>query len=156
MTIILDPYTLPEKGPVEIKVNRTFHIKVAAEDARRQVNRWLHNEVSYMMRALPPTLVIGEKIVWRVPASIGFPHTGQMGPVGAIDVSVETGEMTDLSDCKLEIERNLEKLTHRIPPYRMRADDEGAEYLAKNVPPAPKLSLPEDEPAQLTTSEELP
>lgn len=151
MTIILEPYPIPEKGPVEIKVSRSFTINMTAEEARRQVNRWLLNEVSYLMRGLPPTLVIGERVVWRVPASIGFPHTGQIGAVGTVDVDVETGEMDDLPNCKLEIERNFEALKHRVPPYRKRADDEGAEYLAKNVPTAPKLRLPEDEP--LVTSE---
>jgi hypothetical protein len=141
MTIILDPYTLPEKGPVEIRVNRTFHIKVTAEDARRQVNRWLHNEVSYMMRALPPTLVIGQKIVWRVPASIGFPHTGQVGTIGTVEVDVETGEMDNTPERKAAIERCAEALATRVPPFKPRSTTP-TEYLAKNVPPAPKLILP--------------
>ncbi|MCP4683198.1 MAG: hypothetical protein GY864_12755, partial [Desulfobacterales bacterium] len=66
MAIIFNPpYIIPEEGPVELKVDRSFEIKVTAEQARRQVNRWLHNEVSYMMRALNPTLAVGERVVWR-------------------------------------------------------------------------------------------
>ena len=36
--------------------------------ARQQVNRWLLNEVSYMIGADKPTLMIASPIVWQVPA----------------------------------------------------------------------------------------
>jgi hypothetical protein len=73
MTIIIEPYTIPEKGTVELKIERSFDIKVTSEEARRQVNRWLLNEVSYLIGADSPTLVIGERVVWRVPAWLS-PH----------------------------------------------------------------------------------
>ena len=52
MVIIFDPpYIIPEEGQVELKVDRSFEIKVTAEQARRQADRWLLNEVSYMIGA---------------------------------------------------------------------------------------------------------
>ena len=69
MTIILENYALPEKGPVEIKVNFSFEIKVTAEEARRLVNCWLIDQVSLQMGGLKPALVLlGERAVWRVVA----------------------------------------------------------------------------------------
>lgn len=63
MAIVLDPYVIPEKGLVEVKIDRTFEIKVTAEEARCQVRWWLRNEVSMFMDANQPTLVVGEQVV---------------------------------------------------------------------------------------------
>jgi hypothetical protein len=142
MQIILDSFNLPERGTVELKVNRSFEIKVTAEEARRQVNRWLHHEVSYLLRALTPTLVVGERAIWRVPASLGLPHLGQVGTVGIIDVDVVTGAMSNTPEAKVEIERQAEALAERLPPYQPKSETP-AEYLPKHVPPAPKLTLDE-------------
>ena len=72
MTILLDPYIVPEKGKVELKIDRSFEIKVTAEEARHKVRWWLRDEVSMLIDADPPTLVIGEEVVWRVPAWVAF------------------------------------------------------------------------------------
>ena len=143
MTIILEAYTIPEKGKIELKVERSFDIKVTAEEARRQVNRWLHNEVSILIGADPPTLVVGDQVVWRVPAWIGFPHTGRAGIVGTVDVDVSTGAMDNTPECKAEIERRAEALAAQQPPYRPKSEVPEA-YLPKNVPPAPKLYILDD------------
>jgi len=144
MTILLDTYTIPEKGKVELKVDRTFEIKVTAEEARHKVNRWLLNEVSCLIGADTPTLVVGEQgVVWRVPAWIGFPHTGRAGVVGTVDVDVETGEMDNTPECKTEIERQAQALAEQQPPYRSR--EVPTEYLAKNAPPAPQTHILDDD-----------
>ena len=150
MTIILDPYAIPEQGPVELKVNRSFEIKVTAEEARRQVNRWLLGEVSYLIAADPPTLVVGEQVVWRVPAWIGFPGVGRAGVVGLVEVDVETGEMNNTPECKAEIERCAKAIAAHLPPYRPR-QEVPSEYLAKDIP-----HLSEAEQPQPTAFEELP
>jgi hypothetical protein len=137
MAIILDPYTIPEKGPVRLQVNRSFEIKVTAEEARRQVNRWVHNEVTYLMRGQPPTLVVGEQIVWRVPVSIGFPSVGQAGIVGMVDVDVKTGVMNTSPELGAGLIKEAEKIAQRLPPFQPHQLP--PEYLAKNVPQAPEL-----------------
>jgi len=154
MTIILEPYTIPEKGTVELNLNRSFEIKVTAEQARRQVNRWLLNEVSYLLGAEAPTLVVGEdEVVWRVPAAISFPHTGRVGVVGSVDVDVTSGSMNNTPDCKAEIERQAKELAARQPPYRSKGQVP-APYLAKDVPPAPELVITAEGQLQAATSTE--
>ncbi len=143
MTILLDPYIIPEKGEVELNLKRSFEIKVTAEEARRQVNRWLRDEVSMLISADRPTLVVGQQVVWRATAWISFPHTGRAGQVGVIDVDVTTGAMNNTPECKAEIERQAEEVAARQPPYRPK-DKVPEQYLAKNVPPAPKLRILED------------
>ena len=140
MTIIIEPYTIPEKGTVELKIERSFDIKVTAEEARRQVNRWLLNEVSYLIGADLPALVVGERVVWRVPAWIGFPHTGRVGIVGTVDVDVNTGAMNNTPECKVEIERRAEELAVRQPPYQPKGEVP-PEYIPKDIPPTPKVQI---------------
>jgi hypothetical protein len=139
MTITLDSYTIPERGPVTIELNRSFEIKVTAEEAQRQVNRWLLNEVSYMMHSDPPQLVIGERVVWRVPAVLTSPQVGQVGVVGEVDVDVETGLMDAPTECHANIIRWAEEIVAHLPPYKQRQSTP-TKYLAKHIPPAPKLT----------------
>ncbi len=137
MAIILENLSLPEKGLVEVKVNVSFEIKVTAEEARRKVNRWLIDNVSLQMGGDPPTLVVGQRAVWRVPTYITFPHTGRFGVVGAVEVDVETGELLNLMESKTEIIRRLEEeVKPRLPPYQPGARHVPPEYLAPMPSPA--------------------
>lgn len=118
MVIVLDPYVIPEKGPVEVKIDRAFEIKVTAEEARRQVRWWLRDEVSMLLDADPPTLVVGEHVVWRVPAVFSRPGAGRVGIVGAVEVNVTSGEMNASLENKAAIERQAEELVAHLPPYQ--------------------------------------
>ena len=150
MTIILDSYTIPEKGEINLKIERSFTIKITAEEARRQVDRWLLNEVSCLIGADQPTLVVGDRVIWRVPAWIGFPDVGRVGIVGTVEVDVETGELNNTPECQAEIERRAEELSTRLPPYRPKGEIP-AKYLAKDIPLAQKLVLPEEEISVIAT-----
>ena len=76
LTLLLDEYSLPDSGVVDLRLNCSFEIKVTAEEARRQVKHWLLDEVSMMMIAQTPTLLIGTRIVWRVPVIFTAAHIG--------------------------------------------------------------------------------
>jgi hypothetical protein len=142
MAVLLDPYTLPEKGKVELKIERRFEIKVTAEEARRRVNRWLRDEVSMLISGDLPTLVVGEQVIWRVSTWISFPHTGRAGMVGLVDVDVSTGKINNLLKCKAEIKRQAEEIAARQPIYHPKKAPE--QYLAGNIFPNPKLQILED------------
>ena len=142
MSIVLEPYAIPEKGKVELKVERSFEIKVTAEEARRQVRWWLREEVSMLIDADPPTLVVGDQVVWRVPAWIGFPHTGRAGVVGAVDVDVTTGTMNNTPECKADLERQAEVVAARQPPYHPKGPVP-EKYRPQHLPPAPKIVFDE-------------
>jgi hypothetical protein len=157
MTIIIEqPYLIPEKGPVDLKVERSFDIKVTAEEAKHQVNRWLLNEVSYLIGADSPTLVVGERVVWRVPAWLGLPHTGRVGIVGTVDVDVSTGAMTNTPACKADLERRAEELAVRQPPYQPKAEVP-PQYIAKDIPVTPNVHIHDDGTMTvITAGEEQP
>jgi hypothetical protein len=145
MTIILEQSTLPERGVVEIHFNQTFEIKVTAEEARRQVNRWLLMEVSCMMGAEPPSLVVGQRVVWRVPAHFSAPQVGRVGVVGMVDVDVSSGKLYNTAECKRAIEQCAAELASRLPSYQPLLAIP-AISISQHLSPAPILVLPDEEP----------
>jgi hypothetical protein len=118
--ILVEQLDLPERGLVELNINRTFAIKVTATEARRKVNGWLLDYVSYMMRALPPTLVISNCIVWRVPIVLTTPDLGAVGELGVVHVDVETGQMDNSDECALALRLSARKVGERLPEYKPR------------------------------------
>ncbi len=136
MNVMLDNYTLPQTGQVAVNVNVAFEIQIAAETAQRKVSAWLLNEVSYLIGAESPLLVLGERPVWRVPARIGFPSIGRVGVIGNVDVDVETGEMLELSGRKAKMLRYLEEeVRPNLPQGRNPVHELPPDYIAKLDPP---------------------
>jgi hypothetical protein len=137
MTIVLDNYVIPEKGPVELSVS--FEIKVTALEAKRKVSRWLYENISMLIDADVPTLVVGERVVWRVPAYLSFPDIGRAGDVGTVDVDVMTGKMNNTPERKAAIEHCAEEVALRQPPYKPKSEVPPA-FIPKDVPAVPQLS----------------
>ena len=98
MTIILEKYSVPEKGQLNLAVNISAEIKVSAAEARRKVNGYVISHVSNLMLGDPTVeLVIRDRVYWRVVVNHTLPGFGSIGKVGAIEVDVETGEIKELS-----------------------------------------------------------
>lgn len=116
MAIILDQYPLLEKGTFEIRQMVT--LLVSAEEARRKVDRWLRRDVSHMLGADAPTLVVSTRMVWRVPIHFSAPQAGVVGQVGTVEVDTVTGKMYDLASCQVSIEQRAKALAATLPPYR--------------------------------------
>lgn len=143
MTIIIEPYEIPEKGVVELNVQRSFEIKVTAEEARQQVNRWLHDHVTMLIGAESPTLVVGPNVVWRVPAVFRVPDLGRIGAVGTVDVDVTSGVMALPPNLAAALESQAEVLTKRLPPYQPK-EPVPEKYSPEHIPPAPLIILDEE------------
>lgn len=140
MTIILEQSTIPETGTFEI--HKTVNIPIFAKQAQRKVDTWLLNEVSYMMGAEEPTLVIGERTVWRVLAYFSAPGAGHVGVVGTVDVDVQTGELYSTDKAKTCIWQRAKILAEKLPLFTPKTL--APEYAAKNVPAVPHIHLQED------------
>ena len=138
-TIILDNLTLPETGPVEIRINRSFTINFRAEQARRAVNCWLSSQVSMSLLAGEPLLSIGNEIRWTVPVLLTAGHLGAVGGVGSVNVDIENGELHIDPIIQQEISEKAVKLAQRFadaPAVR----DAPSEYIVtmqptRNAPP---------------------
>jgi len=132
MIIILDKHPVPEKGTFEIR--QSVNILVSAQEARDSVNSWLLNEVSYMMGAGNPTLVVSDRVLWRVPAVLTAPHVGHVGMSGTVDVDVQTGEFDTSPPRKEQILQGARELATDMPSYSPRTSrDVPAEYLAEKI-----------------------
>ncbi len=118
MPIILEGYPLPPTGPWRLNVMVEANIKVSAEEAQKAVSRRLFNEVSYLLWGETPSLVVGERAAWRVPAYIGLVGVGRIGPLATIDVDVETGAMQAISpEVIVEMKQRVQNhLAGHAPP----------------------------------------
>jgi hypothetical protein len=77
---------------------------VSAFSARQKVNSFVLNDISYMMHAGTPQLVLADRILWRVPVVLSQASRGDIGQVGQIDVDVETGQLLVTPQLVSEIE----------------------------------------------------
>ncbi|MCB0192102.1 MAG: hypothetical protein KDJ65_09170 [Anaerolineae bacterium] len=142
MTIIIDPFMLPEKGKVDLSLQRSFEINITAQQARHQVRNWLREEVSMQIDADQPTLVVGETVVWRIPAILSSPGVGRVGIVGVVEVDVSTGAMDTSAKQKSMIERQAQALIAHLPPFQPK----GAvppKFRPSHLPLAPKIIFDE-------------
>lgn len=148
LTLLLDEYTLPTSGVVDLQLNRSFEIKVTAEQARRQVKQWLFNEVSMTLTSQTPTLLIGTQVVWRVPVIFTAAQIGPVGCAGEIDVDVASGAMNNTPTVKATILSQAGKLAATMPPYQPRTSTSPA-WLAKDYQPTHPAGQPAGNPLDL-------
>jgi len=112
-SIVLADRPLPKIGPLDLNIHVSTIVNLSAEDARRKVSRFVHREISYLMRGEPPHLVIADHVYWRVPIVLTFPSHGAVGTVGSIDVDVTTGELAVSSGLTAEIQHRAQDLAAR-------------------------------------------
>jgi hypothetical protein len=93
MEIEMTDISLPEQAEVKIEVSITSKINVTAIVAQRKVSKLVLDQVSNLLYGKHPTLVAGERLLWRVPIWFGLPTTGPLGQVGTIDVDTQSGEI---------------------------------------------------------------
>ena len=93
MTIALESLSRPRSGKLDVDVRLSCEVNYTAVVARRRVSGYVASNVSVLMGGEDPTLVLADRVVWRVPVVLTMPGHGVLGRVGEIDVDVETGEI---------------------------------------------------------------
>jgi hypothetical protein len=88
-TSLYDVSSIPVGLIIEVMAN----MNISAFAARQKVTRFVVDEISTQLCGREPTLVVGERICWRVPVRLSLPPTGDLGDVGAVEVDVETGQL---------------------------------------------------------------
>jgi predicted DNA-binding antitoxin AbrB/MazE fold protein len=91
-------------------------VRITARAAQRKVNRFLLDEISYLMGGEQPSLAETDRLVWRVPIVLTYPAHGIVGQVGSIDVDTESGELLLSPETVEEIQHNARALAAHIPP----------------------------------------
>lgn len=106
---------IPRVGQLEVMINVRANLNVSAYVARQKVSVFVLEEISYLMHAAEPALILDERIYWRVPVIFSLPSVGDVGEVGMIDVDVETGQMRVTPQLIEEIENRAETLALHPP-----------------------------------------
>lgn len=133
-TVILEKHSVPDQGVLEIHASVQIH--TSAHRAQGLVRHWLLTDVSTMMGADEPDLVIGEDVAWRVPVWIAFAQQGRY-TLGAVDVHVERSEIVDAAQTATALQQRADEIASTLPSYAPRRVDPA--YLV-------------DKPTQLTNS----
>jgi hypothetical protein len=103
------------QGRLSLHIEVAADMNVSAFVAARKVTGFVADEISTNLHGTEPTLVVGERIRWRVPVWLSLPPTGDLGEVGSIEVDVETGQMEVTEALIEEITLRATELSQRTP-----------------------------------------
>jgi hypothetical protein len=69
----------PRSGQLAIDIRLSATVNVTAFSARQKVTGFVADEISTNLHGGEPTLVVGERITWRVPVILSLPPAGDRG-----------------------------------------------------------------------------
>lgn len=104
---------IPRTGQIQLTIQVSAKFNYSAQAAQRLVRRFVADEISYLLRADTPSLVVAEELYWRVPLILAFPDIGAVGQAGTVDVNVETGQLSITPEQLTEITRHAYELATR-------------------------------------------
>lgn len=111
MTLMIETVTPPTSGTFRLDLHLAADIRVSAEVARKAVSAFVGREVADLLHGDRPDLVWQEAgVYWRVPVVLSSRSFGRVGVVGAVDVDVETGELTLNDELILTLSDNARRL----------------------------------------------
>jgi hypothetical protein len=93
MSVELEEIALPTPAEVKIEFSVTAQVNITDFTAQRKVSKLLLDNVGNLLYGERPSLVIGRRLLWRVPVWLALPTTGPLGQVGSLDVDAQTGEI---------------------------------------------------------------
>ncbi len=101
---------LPQMGRMQVTIQTSADLNYSSKAAQRIAGRFVADEIGYLLRSDEPSLVVAERIYWRVPIILALPSRGSVGKVGTLDVDVETGQLFVTPEQIVEITRYAEDL----------------------------------------------
>lgn len=84
---------IPPEAQIKIEVSVTAQVQMTHVTAQRVVSRFLLDQVGNLLYGEKPSLLVGDRLLWRVPVWLGSPTRGAIGQVGVIDVDAQSGEI---------------------------------------------------------------
>jgi hypothetical protein len=90
---------------------------VTSAKARRTANSWLCLEIGDRLLAGEPELLVGDRLVWRVPVQWTSPTTGVLArSIGQIMVDAVSGEILANQATAQEIQQRVATIARTIRP----------------------------------------
>lgn len=102
----IEEIALPTQAEVKVELSLTSRLNITDFTAQRKVSKLLLDQVGNLLYGERPNLVVGRRLLWRVPVWLGLPTTGPVAQVGSLDVDAQTGEI-------LFTQQLLEEITER-------------------------------------------
>jgi hypothetical protein len=113
MALEMEAIALPEQAEVKIELSLTARVNVTDTIAQRKVSKLLLDCVGNLLYGERPNLVVGQRLLWRVPVWLGLPAVGPVGQVGTLDVDAQTGEILFTQQMLTEIAERGDALAKR-------------------------------------------
>jgi len=111
----MEDITLPAQAKVKVELSITSDINFTALAAQRRANKLLLDRVG-LFYSDKPSLVAGERLLWRVPVIFSTPTTGPLGQVGVLDVDAQTGEILHTPELLASFKEQAHALAERTTP----------------------------------------
>ncbi len=111
--IEMQEIALPAQAKVKVEFSVTSEINITSLVAQRRVSKLLLDRVANLLYGERPSLVVGQRLLWRVPAWLGLPDAGPVGQVGTLDVDAQTGEILFTPEILDEIKERANVLAKR-------------------------------------------
>lgn len=113
MSVEFTEISLPVPAEVKIEFSLTAQVNVTDLIAQRRVSKLLLDQVGNLLYGERPSLVMGRRLLWRVPVWLGLPTTGPLGQVGTLDVDAQSGEILFTQKILEEIAERGDELARR-------------------------------------------
>jgi hypothetical protein len=113
MNVELSEIALPPQTEVKVELSLTSQVNITDYTAQRKVTKLLLDEVGNQLYGEQPSLVVGRRLLWRVPVWLALPTTGPLGQVGVLDVDAKTGEVLSSQSILDEIAERGNALAQR-------------------------------------------
>ncbi len=113
MNLEMEEIALPEQAEVKIELSLTAKINITDFTAQRKVSKLLLDQVGNLLYGERPSLVVGRRLLWRVPIWLGLPTIGPVGQIGTLDVDTQTGEILFTQQTLAEIAKRGDALAER-------------------------------------------
>jgi len=117
MSVEFDEISLPVPAEVKIEFSLTAQVNVTDLTAQRKVSKLLLDHVGNLLYGERPSLVVGRRMLWRVPVWLALPTTGPLGQVGTLDVDAQTGEILFTQQILEEVAERGNELAQRGQDY---------------------------------------
>ena len=108
----LEAGTWPEGAEVQVTWQVRAPFNITSYTACQHAERFLALQVGDLLAAEEASLVLGERLAWRIPVVLTNPHCGRLGRVGELRVDAETGEVLADEEMLEEIRYHAQALYH--------------------------------------------
>jgi hypothetical protein len=107
---------LAASGQLDITITIRATIEIDAATAQRRATGWLVSEVGNLLLGDAPSLVIADRVVWRVPVLLTSPERGVVGQIGTVDIDAQTGDVLSSAALIQELIERGRQLGRSSPP----------------------------------------